>query len=236
MASSGTYSFSMTRDDVIGAALRTLGAFGSQDTIPAADITNCAQALNILVKSWPLKGLPLWCVLEVTVPCVVGQGTYTLGPANPSSPLRPLRILDAFLRNTNNGNTDVILQVESRYDFDMLGFKASPGIPNQLFYDPQATNGLVTLYNVPNLTGYELHVVIQRQIQDFNLAADNPDMPAEAFQALKWGLANELVLEYGNPQLNLAKIEKNATMYLNDLMAFEQEFASVYFTPATRSM
>lgn len=233
MATSGTYAFTVTRDDIIAAALRTLGAFGVNDTIPPNDITNCAQALNILVKSLVKKGLPLWCVQTVNQPCVIAQMDYVMGPANVSSPLRPLRILNAFLRDPT-GN-DVQLQVVSRYDYNNLGLKSSPGIPNQLMYDPQATQGVVTLYNVPNLAGYTLYTTIQRQIQDFNLSTDNPDMPQEAFQALKWALADELALEYGSPQMNYQQVQAKAVGYMNELMDFEQEQASVYFTPSMRS-
>jgi hypothetical protein len=131
-------------------------------------------------------------------------------------------------------NNDVSLTIESRYDYNTLGNKLSPGVPNQLFYSPNVTNGIATLYNVPNLTGYVLYTTAQRPIQDFNLATDNPDMPQEAFQALKWNLADELSLEYGSPQINLQLIQSKAKYYMDELMNFEQEQVSVYFTPSQR--
>lgn len=233
MATSGTYAFTVTRDDIIGAALRSLGAFGVADTIPPADISNCAQALNIMVKTWVMKGLPLWCVETFGTPMIVGQMTYDLTLTSTGG-YRPSRITDAFLRNVSLGS-DVSLMVESRYDYNTLGAKSQPGIPNQLFYDPQRSNGYVTLYNVPNLTGYTLYTTAQRPIQDFNLATDNPDMPQEAFQALKWNLMDELALEYGSPQINLTLITKKAKMFMDELMDFEQEQASTFFTPSMRT-
>ena len=150
MSTSGTYSFTVTRDDIIGAALRTLGAFGVADTIPPNDLSNCAQALNLLLKSLMVqKGLPLWCVQTIQTPMVPGQATYIMGPLNAAvNPLRPLRILDAWLRSP--AGNDVSLTIESRYDYDTLGLKNSPGNPNQMYYDPQRDNGYITLYNVPN--------------------------------------------------------------------------------------
>ena len=59
-------------------------------------------------------------------------------------------------------------------------------------------------------------------------------MPSEAFQALKWGLADELALEYATPQVNLGQVQQKAKMYIDELMNFEQEQVSVYFTPSQR--
>lgn len=234
MATSGTYAFTVSRDDVINAALRTLGAFGAQDTVPPADINNCAQALNILVKTMVMKGLPLWCVETFATPMISGQMSYDLTLTSTGGYI-PKRLLDAFLRNTTNGvNNDVSLTIESRYDYNMLGQKFSPGIPNQLFYSPNLTSGIATVYNVPNLAGYVMYTTAQRPIQDFDLATDNPDMPSEAFQALKWGLADELSLEYASPTVNLQLVQQKSKMFMDELMAFEQEQVSVFFTPAQR--
>jgi hypothetical protein len=235
MATSGTYAFTINRDEVISAALRTLGAYGSADTIPPADITNCAQALNIMVKSWITKGLPLWAVETFGTPMIVGQEAYDLTLTSPGG-YRPGRVLDAFLRGPNPDLNDVTLTIESRYDYNKLGSKFQPGIPNQLFYSPDRNNGIVTVYNVPNLLGYTLFTTVQRPLQDFNLATDNPDMPQEAFLALKWNLADELALEYAAPQTPLTMVNSKAKLYLDELMGWEQEQTSVYFTPSQRSM
>jgi hypothetical protein len=230
MASSGTYSFTMTRDDIIGAALRLTGAFGDQDVIPATDILNCAQALNILCKELATEGLPLWCVQDLAVPTVAGQAAYNLSAA--SGTTLPLRILDAYIRSSV-GN-DVSLQITSRYDYDTLGSKSSPGIPNQCYYDPQIGAGSLVMYNVPTDSSRTIHVVIQRQIQDFNLATDNPDFPQEAFRLLKWCLADEVALEYQAPPDVRQEIAAKAMVYRKSFFAFEQEQTSIYFTPAER--
>lgn len=227
MATSGTYAFTVNRDQLIEAALRALQVYGLGDTIPPQAITNCAQALNIWCKSLVKKGLFLWCVQDLTVPMVAAQGTYNVGPL--SGQPRPLRILDAYLRDST-GN-DVSLTITSRYDYDTLGLKSAQGIPNQLFYDPQLNNGIITLYNVPIAAGSTLHIVAQRQIQDFNLATDNPDFPQEAFQMLKWGLADEIGMEQGARDVVLDRVHAKARQYMEEFTDWQQEAASVFFTP-----
>jgi len=234
MATSGTYAFTVTRDQLIESALRTLQVYGIGDAIPVEVITNVAQALNIWCKSLVKKGLLLWCVQEITVPMVAAQSAYPVGPA--SGHPRPLRVTDAFLRTTAS-DTDVQLTVTSRYDYDTLGLKSAEGIPNQLFYDPQLVNGIVTLYNTPVDASTVLHLVIQRQVQDFNLSTDNPDFPEEAIQMLKWGLADEIGMEQGARDAVLDRVNAKARAYMEEFVNWQQaqEAASVYFTPTLPS-
>lgn len=231
MSTSGTYSFLMSRDDLIGAALRVIGAYGAGEAIPSGDITNCAQALNILAKEYALEGLPLWCVQTTAIPMVVGQSVYNLSVATGQT--LPLAILDCYIRDSN-GN-DTIIKVVSRYDYDPLGQKTAQGVPNQLYYDPQLATGNLILYNVPADTTHTLYVVSQRQIQDFNLSTDNPDFPQEAFRLLKWALADEIALEYQTPVDVRKEVLAKAMMYKEKFSAAGQEMASVRFTPSEQT-
>lgn len=230
MARSNTYSFTMTRDDIIDAALRLTGRFGSGDTIPPEDISNCAQALNILAKELAIDGLPLWCVQDIGFPTVIGQAQYNLSTITGQT--LPLRILDAYRRDST-GN-DVTLQIVSRYDYDTLGHKAQQSTPNQCWYDPQIGAGTLTLYDVPANNTDTIHVVLQRQVMDFNLATDNPDFPQEAYRLLKWCLADEIALEYQTPIQDRKEINDKAKGYRDKFFDFEQEQASIYFTPSER--
>lgn len=230
MTTSGTYTFAMSRNDLIGASLRLVQAFGDQDTIPSNDIINCAQALNVMVKAMVVEGLPLWCVQELTVPLVVGQASYNLS-TTAGMPLPP-RVLDLFIRDADGNDTQ--LSLVSRSEYDRLGQKSAAGTPNQAFYDPQLSGGLLTLYNVPDDATKSLRVSIQRQIQDFNLATDNPDFPQESYQFLKWCLADEIALEYQTPLDVRQEINQKAKGYMDKYFNFSREDASVFFQPTGR--
>lgn len=231
MATSGTTTFTMSRDEIIQSALRLTTRFSADDVIPPGDMANCAQALNLMCKSMVKKYIPLWCVQDVPVPLIAGQREYNLSIASGSK--LPLRVLDCFLRNSNGH--DRIINVLSRYDQNNIGLKTSPGEPNQIFYDPQLTGGIITLYAVPTHSTDTLHVIIQRQVQDFNLATDNPDFPQEALQMLKWGLADEIALEYSTPKDVRYEIASKAKKYREDFADEAMEQASVTFTPSGRA-
>ena len=230
MSTSGTYSFQLSRDDLIKAALRLTARFGDQAAIPNQAIIDCGQALNILVKEMVIKGLPLWCVVDVQIPSVTGQATYNLSTAA-GMPVPP-RVLDMYAADGSGSSIPITL--ESRYDYIDLGQKTSRGTPNVCYYDPQLSGGILTFYPVPADNSLTFHVIIQRQIQDFNLATDNPDFPAEAFRMLKWVLLDEIALEFEVPANKRAEINQKATSLREAFFDFQLEQTSVFFQPSGR--
>lgn len=230
---SGTYSFLMTAQDTVAAALRLTGAFDEYDTIPAQDLTNCLQALEILVKEMALEGLPLWAVKDVSFPTVVGQAAYNLSTITSST--LPLRILDQYIIDGSGNSTTLVMT--SRYDWDTLGQKAQPGVPNQVWYDPQLNGGTLTLYDVPNDTQHTIHVVLQLQMQDVGSLTNNIAFPQEAYRMLKWCLADEISLEYRTPANERLEINQKALAIKEKFFnaEFGQEQTSIYFTPDMRA-
>jgi hypothetical protein len=80
VSTSGTNTFTVTRDDAIGSVLRALGVTPAGVSPTTDDLTNCSQALNIMLKSWAKKGFPLWVNTNLTLPMISGLGVYPLGP------------------------------------------------------------------------------------------------------------------------------------------------------------
>ncbi len=62
MASSGSYNFAMTRDDIITAALQLAGVIGEGLTGSTAQVTEAALLLNMIVKLREADGMPLWAL------------------------------------------------------------------------------------------------------------------------------------------------------------------------------
>lgn len=230
---SGTYSFFMTAQQTVEAALRLTGAFDEYETIPTTDYNNCLQALEIICKEMALNGLPLWCVRDIAFPTVIGQAAYNLSTITNSQ--LPLRVLDQYIVD-QAGNSVTLIQT-SRYDWDTLGQKAQPGIPNQVWYDPQIGAGTLTLYDVPSDNQHTIHVVVQLQIQDVGSLANNIAFPQEAYRMLKWNLADEISLEYRTPAPERLEINQKATAFREKFFdgPNAQEQVSIYFTPSERA-
>ena len=227
-----TAIYTITRNQVINGALRVLGVIGSGDQPTPEDVDNCSQALNLYIKQLQVKGLPLWKTEDLQVPMVVGQTVYAIGPTGDVVTTRPLRVVMAFIRSPQ-GN-DTVLQVISRQEYMQLGIKTSQGIPNQCYYDPQLTNGQLYVFNAPSQAGWTIHLQVQLPIDDTLTPGDTPDFPSEWFNCLKFGLADQLSLEYGAPAQVRAELAMRADKYLEIMTDWSQEEASTMFSPGNR--
>ena len=87
MTTSGTVTFTMTRDDICNASLRLVGAIDPENTAGATtnQVTYAAQALNLLIKQWEAIGLQLWERRYGAIFPQVNQQVYVLGDPSASS-------------------------------------------------------------------------------------------------------------------------------------------------------
>lgn len=227
-----TATYTVNRDQIINGALRVLGVVGAGDNPTPADYQNCAEALNLYIKQLQTKGLPLWKVQDLQVPMVAGQTTYTLGPSGNVVTDRPLRVVMAFIRSST-GN-DTVLQVISRQEYMQQGYKPSQGVPNQCYYDPQLTNGVLYVYNTPFDSTYTIHLQVQLPISDITSPNSIPEFPNEWYNLLKFGLADQVAMEYGVSANIRQELMMRAKMMLEEMIDWSQEEASTMFMPETR--
>lgn len=109
MAVSGTTTFTVTRDQIIEAALRSLAVLEEGAQPSATTIENSSFSLNLILKKWQSEGIKLWTVVEYTVPLVSSQTSYTIGPSSiyDLNADKPLRVIQAFLRNMTSPTNGV---------------------------------------------------------------------------------------------------------------------------------
>ncbi len=227
-----TAAYTQSRDKVIQGALRVLGVIGAGDEPTPSDYDNCSQALNLYIKQLQTKGMPLWKVEDLQVPMVIGQNTYNLGPTGDVVCVRPLRVVMAFIRNPSN--QDTTLMNISRQEYMQQGYKPSSGIPNQVYYDPQLTNGVLYVYDTPSATGYTIHLQVQMPVDDVLTPGSVPDFPSEWFNLLKFGLADQLALEYGVPAQVRSELAQRTAKLEEVMTDWSQEESSTSFTPSSQ--
>ena len=233
MAVSGTSTFTLTRDEMIKAVLRNLGALGAGEVPETEDYTNVSQAINVMIKSWAKKGLPLWVTQEVSIPLTTTpKATWSLGPSGADVTMaKPMRLLERgnYLRDAKGSDTE--LKLLSRQEYDILGRKATASIPNSIYYDNQRDTGTVYIFGVSADITHTLVLQTQRQFLDMVAGTDNFDFPPEWLQAIKWGASAELLTEYPVKESLIPYFEGKATMMIEECFGFSQEEASVYFVP-----
>ena len=86
MATSGTYTNRTNRNEIINGALRLLSAVDPENTAGATStqITNGAEALNLMVKAFANKGLHIWERKYGVIFPQYSQGVYVLGSPGPA--------------------------------------------------------------------------------------------------------------------------------------------------------
>ena len=141
----------------------------------------------------------------------------------------PLRPIDAFMRTISTSNDQPLTPI-SRTDYDARGNKTNLGTVSEYYYDAQLGNAQLYLPTTPSDSTQALHLVVQRPLQDMVSATDNFDLPAEWFLPIKWGLADELSLEYGASEAAMAKLERKALALRSTCFDFSVEEASVFFS------
>lgn len=239
MATSGTTSFTVTRDDIIQSALRGLSVLEEGTTPTTAAVTSAAFALNLILKNWQKDGIKLWTVTEVIVPYVASQSSYTIGPSGQNvTSDKPIRLVQAYLRNNQvSPPIDIPMQIISKQEYNTLGSKGSIGVTNSVMLDVNTTFSTVYVFLTPDsntVTNYSLHLVVRRPIQDVNSATDNFDLPAEWFLPLKWGLMSELGTDYDTSLPRLSYIESRAEKLKKEVEDSDYEETSVMFVPDLR--
>jgi hypothetical protein len=88
MTTSGTYVFSVTRDDIIRQAMLNIGKLGEGQAPTPEETNDCARILNMMVKQWMGKadrapGLKTWTRRHGHLFLQGNTGQYLCGPAAP---------------------------------------------------------------------------------------------------------------------------------------------------------
>jgi hypothetical protein len=102
MTTSGTYVFTVTRDDVIRQAMLNIGKLDAEESPKPQDTTDCSRVLNMMCKQWQAKsdfaaGLKVWTRRRGYLFLNNSSGQYTLGPGGIGWTLSPL-----FTATTSN--------------------------------------------------------------------------------------------------------------------------------------
>jgi hypothetical protein len=141
---------------------------------------------------------------------------------------RPLSITEARL--VSDAGSETPLYVCDRQEWMNISDKDTNGTPSQIYYDHQLDSGILYIWPRPEDVGSYLKFTARVPVQDFDAAANDPDFPVEIHRAVKWGLADELALEYpGIDAQKLLIVSHRAEKYFNRMADFDAEYGSIQF-------
>lgn len=230
MSTSGTTTWSVTRDDVINSALRKLGVLPEGTSANTSQIAAASLTLNAMVKGFQTDGMPLWAIKEYTFSTVAGTNTYNIGTGQTLNTPMPLKVTQAY-RIEQEGAMNVPILVYSHYDYDLLPVNATAGEPVNLFYQPFSTYGTLKLWPTPSDSNTTITIIYQRPFEDMTSSTDDFDFPSYWTEALIYGLAWRLSSEYGLPIQERSLIMKEAEFFHERALSFGTEEGSLFLIP-----
>ena len=231
MAFSGSTDFTYTRDQTIKAALRKCRAYDSEHGAPEAYQTrDAAEALNLIVKEIQTEGAILWSRSFIELTMAKGKRSYSIGPSGYADQARPLRIFNPVRREISS-KEDIPMNIYSRSDYDNLTNKFVTGVPINIYYDRQITQGDVYVWPVPEDSKYKLILTAEAPLQDFDASGNDAYMPSYAYSYFLWELAASIAPEYGIPLEEKMAFKAEAKGYKERLLDFEEESDGFQIVP-----
>lgn len=235
MATSGSKDYSITAIEIIGGALRKLGAFDHGEAIPAEEVADAMQALNLLTKEWGAYGLDIWVRQEVEQLILPGTPTYTIGQDD-----KPLELIYAAHRDKGI-NRDTPLNIIGEVEYQRLALKFQKGRPTNIWFKPQRNNTEIYVWptgddtlSASDAANQYIVMQVRKHVDDFNSTTDEPEFPIEWANPLIFNLAHDLAPEYGVDQNKRSEMFIMGQKKLNDLLDNNQENANVVFTLDTQ--
>lgn len=196
-------------------------------TPPSDAIVEGMGKLTDLINYWQTKGLKLWLNVDTPVALTAGVGTYTFGPGGSVDMTKPLRVIEAYYRDSTGIRRP--LTVLSWDDYIRLSQINQIGAINSYFVNKKQTELSVFFWLIPDVgaaTGTS-HLLLQTQVNNFISVTETMNFPIEWSLALRWGLADEVAT--GQPQAIMDRCQQRAEMYRTALEDWDVEDAPTQF-------
>ncbi len=218
-----------TPDRLIRQALRDCGRLQYGSTPPSEAVDDALMRLNDIINTWQTQGLKLWLNEIRTLTLVEDQASYTLGPDASPATTKATRIISGWYVSSDDKRRP--LTPLSWTEYYNLGDLVTSGAVNSYFVDKQATNLVVKLWSPPDATAATgtVDLLAQGPATAWTEVDGDVAFPVEWFQALRWGLADELCS--GQPQLIMERCERKAMMYRELLEDWDVEDAPTRIAP-----
>ena len=229
MTTSSTYSYQLTRNEIIQSALRKLGVLAEGQTPSTQNYADGMMALNTVISQLRAVGMPLWARSEYTF--TPTTSTYTIGTGMTLSTPFPVKLLQAF--RTESG-AKIPMEIVAREDFNILPTSSS-GSPIKINYQPFVNYGTISLWPTPASSNTStITLVYQRPYQYFTTSTETADFPEEWYNAIIYHLAVRLAPEWGVPLPDRQMLLQEAKMYTEDAAMVGQEDGSFFVMPERR--
>ncbi len=244
MATSGSYNWTVTRNDLIEQALRKIGALGDHEavTVDTNKLNVGIAAINPVLRHLTTKGMPLWAMETVEVPftAFTTSSPVAWGPAETIvSSFRPLKVVNAYRRDSTVAATptDTPMIIAEKTFYDMMSSKSQTGTPLHVYHKPTAYSSTLNVWPLPDanaIADMSMILWVQREYQDFDNSTDEPDFPREWIEPFIYALAYHLAPNYGLPPADRGALKADRDALIQSAEQWGTEEGSIRFQPRKR--
>jgi len=217
----------VTARTMILSALRKLGLKAPGDTLTSAEETAHLGDINAFMDSLGIERLMVPYITEDSLSLTSSDGVYTIGPGADFNTVRPLRIEQAWIRDSDDADTPV--EVFNDKAYNSIPLKTVDGsYPSYLYYDSgfqyrgQGLTGAgvgwgtIKLYPEPG-SGLTLYITSLKPLQQFGTLDVPIQLPPGYQRFIEHNLALELAGDMPIPAVvvDIAKKSKAAIKSFN---------------------
>lgn len=179
---------------IIKRALRLLNVISQGDSVDGdAKETNAFEALNSLLAFWGSEKLLVPYIIQENKTLSIGTNTYTIGSSGDINSTRPIKVVDAWIRDSSNN--DYPLEIISKNYYNEQALKTMQGRPSMLEYSPEYTLGKIRLYPTPS-AAETLYIDSWKPLTAISAVTDTINFPPMYEEALVYNLAINIAPEY----------------------------------------
>lgn len=221
MATSNTTTFTLDIDGVCAEAIELVGG---EPTL-GNDIRSARRALNLLLREWENRNIPLWKLQQITVSCVVSTQTYLLST-------NTVDVLDMIYQRSS---TDLAMERISFAEWLNIPRKGQLGRSTRFFVDRQRDQPTAYLWPIPDTSTDTFTYWAFQRIQDATSPTQTVDMPFRFLPVLPPGVAYYMSLRRkGIPTERVAMLKAHYEEQLDFAMQNDRERASLHLVPRLR--
>jgi hypothetical protein len=183
-----------TAQTIIEEAMREARILASDETPSSEESATGLVRLNRMLGTWGAENIMVYVQAEESFPIASGDGEYTIGSGGNFNTVRPNRIVQAWVRDSNGYDTELSIYGSQRYG--SIRVKAQQGIPSALNYTPSYPLARIRLANVPQDSA-TLFIVSEKTITQLSSLSAVYEFPPEYREAVVFNLAVRLCIAAG---------------------------------------
>lgn len=211
-----------TTEQMIGGAMRLIGALAAGETMEAADADDALRAFNEMVESWNTERLSVFTTQDQVFSWPSGQATRSIGPTGNFVGERPITLDDAtYFVDPGTGISYNIVPVNQE-QYNSIALKtAQSTFPQWIWLNEAYPDAEMTVFPVPSRT-LTWHIVSVLPLTGSASLSTPLVFPPGYIRAFRFNLACELAPEFGvepPPQVKRVAIaSKRNLRRINDPM------------------